>query len=49
MSEAVYPGPSDDLEAFLALFNRLDTFFAEVIADTKANATGSIPRRAHDT
>ena len=36
MSGAVYGGPSHDLEAFLALFERLDSFFADVIADTKA-------------
>ncbi len=34
MSEAVYAGAPDDLEAFLALFTRLDTFFAEVLAET---------------
>jgi DNA-binding MarR family transcriptional regulator len=33
MRNAVYAG-SPDLEAFLALFNRLDTFFADVIADS---------------
>lgn len=37
MSEAVYAAEPDDLEAFLALFNRLDAFFAEVIADAAAD------------
>ena len=36
MSEAVYAAAPDDLEAFLALFNRLDAFFAEVIASASA-------------
>ncbi len=44
MTQAVYAGATDDLEAFLALFNRLDTFFAEVIANstpTDPNSTRS--------
>ncbi len=36
MSAAVYAEAPDDLEAFLALFNRLDAFFADVIADSTA-------------
>ncbi len=39
MSEAVYSRAPEHLEAFLALFNRLDSFFAEVIADAEAQTT----------
>ena len=35
MSEAVYAGARDQLEVYLALFNRLDVFFAQVIADSR--------------
>ncbi|ORM26811.1 MarR family winged helix-turn-helix transcriptional regulator [Williamsia sp. 1135] len=34
MAEAVYAGAGNNLDAFLALFTRLDTFFARVIEDS---------------
>lgn len=39
MSHAVYAESPEDLESFLALFNRLDTFFAEVIAASKSRSS----------
>ncbi len=41
MSDAVYEGSPEDLEAFLALFTRLDAFFAEVIAGSETGKPGS--------
>ena len=41
MAEAVYSASPDDLEAFLALFNRLDAFFADVIAGATSERAGS--------
>ncbi len=39
MSDAVYAESPDDLESYLALFNRLDSFFAEVIAVSKSKVS----------
>lgn len=39
MSDAVYSESPADLEAFLELFNRLDTFFAQVIADSSTKGS----------
>jgi hypothetical protein len=41
MAEAVYAGTTSDLEAYLELFNRLDTFFADVIASSTATNPAS--------
>jgi len=48
MSDAVYAESPDELEAYLALFNRLDAFFAEVIANSTPDRSGS-PQQASDT
>lgn len=40
MSRAVYSG-TDDLEAFLGLFERLNAFFAEVIAASETGSSSS--------
>jgi DNA-binding MarR family transcriptional regulator len=39
MSRAVYSGSVDELETFLALFNNLDAFFDDVIAETSREAS----------
>ena len=41
MADAVYAGATDHLETFLALFDRLDEYFAEVITDSAASSSGS--------
>lgn len=48
MSEAVYAESPEDLEAFLALFTRLDTFFADVIANSSTERAGT-PAKQLDT
>ena len=49
MAEAVYAGATDDLEAFLQLFTRLDTFFADVIAESTSESESTRPSAIADT
>ena len=43
MADAVYAESPEHLEAFLALFNRLDAFFADVIAATTRTSADTPP------
>ncbi len=47
MSDAVYAESPEHLEAFLALFNRLDGFFADVIAASTRPASAAAPPAEH--